>query len=63
MQPLVLHSEEYFKWQRVVIQAKYVSSQLEFLDHRLALKAEEEVVCRQGRHGVPSRVGGAGNMW
>lgn len=37
--------------------------QFEFLDHRLSLKAEEEVVCCQGRHRISSSIGSTGNMW
>lgn len=40
-----------------------VPSQFEFLDHWLALKAEEEVVCCQGGHRIPSGIGSTGNMW
>lgn len=40
-----------------------VSLQFEFLDHGLALKAEEEVVCCQRRHRIPGSIGRAGNVW
>lgn len=41
----------------------WVPLQFELLDHRLALKAEEEVVCCQGGHRIPSSIGSTGDMW